>query len=264
MKENSMLTVLHDIRAEVYLDYLYPDKRDWKVSYKGTFYRNYTPDIMSVSEELGELELSRNGFLKSLPEGVITTDGELKGHALEKYDGLKQRLEILRDAFMPIDCFTLQQYLRAEREISELLDHKLEYILKRYFLFDIAAEQDPYVREAALLLPFVRQMRGDFTFVRNLLASLFLCEATMTVKRYSDTDTTRIWIPMVEYCLWMKGLDKEGYQKAIASTRPILTFVRDWFIPMEMRCEISVKSLRDSNTRANSNLLDYDCFTANP
>ena len=45
-------TDLFDINAEFLLNYLYPDQTDqWQAECAGTFYRNYSPDILSIEKD---------------------------------------------------------------------------------------------------------------------------------------------------------------------------------------------------------------------
>ena len=84
MKINSNLS---EIRAEVLLSHLYPEMEErWKVHHEGAFFRNYNGDSMSIDETTGEVRLSRDGFMRLLPQGVLTDDEELKGEdAAEKF-----------------------------------------------------------------------------------------------------------------------------------------------------------------------------------
>lgn len=71
---------MSEISAEMLLNFLYPEEVDqWVVKDKGTFYRNYTPDVLSVDKKNHYVALSRDGFVKLLPQGLITIDNELKG-----------------------------------------------------------------------------------------------------------------------------------------------------------------------------------------
>ena len=58
-------TNLYDISAEFLLNYLYPDRMDqWEVDCAGTFYRNYSEDILAIDEEKGAVRLARDSFLR--------------------------------------------------------------------------------------------------------------------------------------------------------------------------------------------------------
>ena len=79
---------LFDISAEFLPNYLYPESTDrWQVDCAGTFYRNYSPDVLSVDPEHRVVRLARDSFLRLLPQGVIAQDNALKGKNFEqKYE----------------------------------------------------------------------------------------------------------------------------------------------------------------------------------
>ena len=94
---------LSEIKAEVLLNYLYPEMEErWVVHYEGAFFRNYNGDPLSIDETTGEVRLSRDGFLRLLPQGLLTYDDELKGEdTVEKYKKMEERQRLLHEAFLP-------------------------------------------------------------------------------------------------------------------------------------------------------------------
>ena len=84
---------LSEISAEMLLDYLYPDSgKQWVSRDKGAFYRNYNPDILGIDEENRLVKLSRDGFLRLLPQGMIVREDELKGDDVkERYNEIHTR-----------------------------------------------------------------------------------------------------------------------------------------------------------------------------
>ena len=70
---------LYEIRAEVLLNYLYPEmENEWIVQSKGTFYRNYNQDLLWLDQKDHKVQLARDGFLKLLPEGLLTKNSDLQ------------------------------------------------------------------------------------------------------------------------------------------------------------------------------------------
>lgn len=251
---------ISEISAEMLLNYLYPELEDkWVVHSDGTFYRNYNSDILSVDATDADVHLSRDGFLRLLPQGVLTWNNELKeGDFLEKYEALEKRRRLLNEAFLPFDTFAFRSRLRIERNISQLLETKLEYILKQYFHYDITLESNPYVKEAAVLLPYVSRWRGNYGFIRNLLGSLMGCEVRMTTGKYSQTDNTRCWLPMIEYHLLISGLTSEKYRRLTEDIRPLALFIKEWFIPFEVKCIIRLREYQRQFALNDSMTLDYN------
>jgi hypothetical protein len=234
---------ISQIRAEVLLNYLYPEMSGkWMVQGKGTFYRNYNQDVLAVYEKEDKVILSRDGFLRLLPEGLLTRDNDLRGEDFAaKYKELEWRRELLSESFAPFDTYVFRKKLDIERQASELLDQKLTYLLKEYFNFDIEAEQNDLVKEAAVILPFVSRWRGNLGLVGNILGALMHCEVETIKGRYSPIDTTRLWLPQVTYKLLIPGLTPATYQELAKSLEPLTAFLKEWLIPFDVRCVIEIK-----------------------
>ena len=77
--------------AEMLLNYLYPEvERKWIAHGEGSFYRNYTNDLLDFDDETMDAWLARDTFLRLLPQGVINNDNDLKGEdAAEKFKKLR-------------------------------------------------------------------------------------------------------------------------------------------------------------------------------
>ena len=258
MANDRMVNNLSQISAEMLVNYLYPELADrWTVQAEGTFYRNYNRDILSWDAEAAEIQLSRDSFVQLLPQGLLFRTEDVKGKNRKvNTEQLKSRKRLLLDLFQPFDTFDFRNRLSLERQVSSLLETRLENILSLYFGIDLAAEQNPYIRETAMLLPFVSHLRGDVYFLRDLLTSLFQCEVQLTIGRYSQTDNTRCWLPMVRFEMIMPDLTTEGYNSLMDEVRPFCDFVREWLMPVETKCLIEVK-WKDAGLDA-APVLDYN------
>ena len=70
-----MTPQISEISAEMLLGRLYPELEDrWTAHHDGTFYRNYSRDVMEVEPEIAEVWLSRDSILGLLPQGLISTE----------------------------------------------------------------------------------------------------------------------------------------------------------------------------------------------
>ena len=251
---------ISEIRAEMLLNYLYPELEDkWTARCEGTFYRNYNSDPMEVNPTNAEVSLARDGFLRLLPQGLITRDEDLKrGDITENIKELQRRKHLLNEAFLPFDTYVFHNKLIIERQTSELLEIKLAYILKEYFDYDIQQETSPLVREAAMLLPYVNIWRGDFGFIGNLLGALMKCEVKFSIGRYSHFDTTICWLPKVRYELVIPGLSPEQYRQKNEGIQPLRDFIMEWFIPFDVVCEMPIKDHPSSQQTDFRTILGYN------
>ena len=251
---------LSEVNAEMLLHYLYPEMDNkWTVEHVGTFYRNYNRDLITYDEESGEVQVARDGFTKLLPTGMLFAENSLKDKEQKaNISKLKDRQLLLREMFQPIDNVSFKRRMSIEGEVAELLDSKLQYVMTTYFRYDPKAEKNEYIRQVAGMLPLVRNIRGDYMTIRNILAALFECEVTCTIGRYSDTDQTRSWIPQVAYELEIEGLNQESYVKLGDDLEQLRQFMQEWFFPFDVQCIMAIKWHHQDINDTDQWLLDYN------
>lgn len=244
--------MINEINAEMMLNYLYPELAgEWVAHCRGTFYRNYSDDAMSVDPASKSVELSRDGFLKMLPPEYISLEKEQ-----ESDERLRERIETLTEAFLPVDSLMFRQQLHVERTVAGMLRIRTAFVLKRIFGIDLDGITNPYVRDAALLLPYVRQSRGDIGWVRRMLESVTLCPVEMTVGRWSDDDSSRTWMPYVHYSVVCDGLTQSDFQREYARLQELSVFVMEHWMPAEVVMKIDlITHIR----KRESAILDYSC-----
>lgn len=232
-----------EISAELLLNLLYPELKDkWIVKNKGTFYRNYNSDVLSIHEEYHHVDLSRDGFLKLLPQGLLTNDDELKGENFaEKYENLAKRQLLLQEAFKPFDSFVFRRRLDIESKVSELLNTKIDYLLKKYFHYDRSKEKNPYIKSIAVILPYISKLRANFGLIKDLLKTVIGCEVEITTGRYSEKDNTRYWLPWLRYDLLISNLTNTEYNELRRDILALEQFINEWFIPFDVKCNLRIK-----------------------
>lgn len=249
-----------EISAELLLNLLYPEqKKQWIVKNKGTFYRNYNPDVLSINEESKEVKLSRDGFLKYLPQGVLTTNEELKeGERSNQHEVLRKRINALKEAFVPIDTNIFRRRLDIEGEITELLNNQIDYLLKNFLGYDRTKETNPYIKTLSVILPYISKLRSNIRFVKNLLATVVGCEVEMTTGRYSETDNSRHWLAWIKYDLIMPNLSQETYQEQSLLMKELENFISHWFMPFDTKCSIRIKHHQQPFKADGNLILDYN------
>lgn len=232
-----------EISAELLLNLLYPGQADqWIARNRGTFYRNYSADVLTIDEEFHEVELSRDGYLKLLPQGLLALDSEFKGGEFsDKYEDTARRQRILQEAFMPFDTLAFRRRLRIEQKVSELLNDKVDYLLRTFFGYDRTSETNPYVKTIAVALPYAHELRANVRLMRGLLQAVMGCEVTMTLGRYGDEDDTRCWLPCVRYDLLVGGLSAADYRALQKDIDGLQAFISEWFMPFDMKCHLRIK-----------------------
>lgn len=251
---------LFEIKAETYLHYLYPELADqWTIESKGTFYRNYSQDVLEIEEEEQRIGLARDSFLRLLPQGFLTRDEDLKGaNFREKYEQQKKKQEILQSMFQPFDSFFFRKMLQIEQRITSLLNQQLDYLLRTYFHCDWEHEQNPYVRQLMPLLPYISRMRADFDQIGQLLQLLTGYEVEMRKGRYCCDEQVGHSLPYLRYLLLAPGLDNQTFRTLHADLEPLRSFIQEWFIPFDLRCTIELKQHPDDFPLGQSLTLGYN------
>lgn len=250
--------MIDEIRAEYLLTKLYPELDErWVARYKGTFYRNYSRDAMHIYEEERLVELSRDGFLKLLPDGFLADEEENTEHAAhESISEVRQRLHRLYEAFMPVDTQRFKTYLHLEEAIDPILELKLKYILKKYFDYDLAEERNEYIAQVAPLLPYVNRLRGDILFVLNAIEVVTGCSVRHEVKDYSCDDNTKFSMPMVLITVSEDDLTPETYKSRKSKMEEFLRFLTERFLPFDTLFRIRVTGKQNDII-----LLEYNSWT---
>lgn len=243
-----------EISAELLLNYLYPDKMEtWRVETKGAFFRNYNQDVMELDAQKNNVALARDGLMQMLPEGFFSNERSKKE---ENRKQEKWRLDLIHEAFMPLHTFAFRSNLKLESEVTAMLNDSWDYLLTNVIGYKPA--ETPYT-EMMGVLPLIRNHKGDLQFVKALLSALCQCEVKFDCShRYSMSDSTRRWLPMVRYELLIENLDAEHYTMLREKLQPLIEFVQEWLMPFEMKCEIAIKDHGCDQVSGDKLILDYN------
>lgn len=238
MKHNANIS---EIRAEVQLNHLYPEQTDnWIVRDKGTFYRNYNSDILQLEEKLSQVNLSRDGLLRLLPQGFIGPNKNF-----------------LEELFTPFDSWNFRDSVRNEEDLSQLLDNKLNILLETYYGVDIVNEKNPYIKEMMKILPLVSRLRGKYYKIGDILNVILNHKVTTHISCYNWSDKVADTQPMVSYKVWIPNLTKEAYRELDTNIEALASFLAEWFIPFDTRCVIELKTEKATSLE-NNMLLNYN------
>lgn len=246
-----MDNVIKEIKAEMLLNYLYPEKSDaWEVRYRSDFARGYSAEILNIDADGNVVELARNGFLKLLPKEMMAPEQEFSKNA--DYEAIHRRIRMTEEAFLPIDVFAFRENMEVERTVTEILDERFSYLMTNYFGIDYRNIMNPYLKTAVTLLPSVAKHRGDLKYVQMMLKTVMKSEVEMNIMKYRDVDSPRVWLPMVRYDIIVEGLDREQYLKMKSDVDELARFVDDWYIGAEVVLKVRVRS------REKGNILGYN------
>jgi hypothetical protein len=248
-----------ELRAEVLLQQLYPDMAEkWIVETRGTFYRNYSSDMLHADANTSVVSLTRNGLYHLLPPAIITPQDEYKKHDFKrKNKEINSRNEEIGELFRPFDTYWFRKSIKVEQQVAQAVEQKLAFILEKYFGCDLKAAPNAYVRQLMTLLPNVAHLRGDLAKIKHLLAALFGAQVEMKVS-YVDGG-----IPQVEpqqqvvFRVYVEQLSQTQYTAMYQQVKPVEEFLEEWFIPAYMQVKIVLRSHANSVLNAKT-LLNYN------
>lgn len=249
-----------EISAELLLNLFYPELKDkWIVKNKGSFYRNYNPDVLRIDKEACEVSLSRDGLLRYLPQGLLANDNELKeGDVKEHDEELKKRLRTLQEAFVPIDSNIFRRRLQIESEIAQLLNEQIDHLLKAYLGYDRSQEKNPYIKTISTILPYISKLRGNIRFIKDLLGTIMGCPVEMSTGRYSEKDNTRYWLPWIKFELQIENLSHQEFNTLSQQMNELEAFINHWFMPFDTHSTIKIKHHQQPFKVDGNLILDYN------
>lgn len=245
------------------LGYMYPgNDNNWIVRSRGTFYRNYQSDVMSVDENYNIADLARDGFLHLLPQGIITSDYDLntddpyqKKAAWNELQARKRRLD---SAFLPIDTIRFRNRMLVEKNIAELVSEKQAILLKTVYGINVEDYPNPFIQHMIHILPNIKRYRGDLNSIRCFLENSTESEVELIRKRYSDTDSTRQWLVEAIYNIYIDNLSSVEYQEMTEKVEQIEDFLREWLVPIEVKLRVKIKMRTKTKTIGSSFIMDYN------
>lgn len=228
--------MINQINAEMLLNFLYPELQDeWVVQCRGTFFRNYNADTLDIDAKNKKVNLARDGLLKLLPQEFISPEKEA-----EKDERLRRRIAILTEAFVPIDSILFRNSMKIEKSVTGMLERKTSIVLTQVFGIDYDSIRNPMVKDAALLLPYVRESRGDVNCVKKMLETVTSCPVELKLGRWSETDNSKTWLPLVHYYVVCDGLSGKDYLREMDSIRELQDFVMEHWMPAETVLKIDL------------------------
>ncbi|MCF0202015.1 MAG: hypothetical protein HUK08_01495 [Bacteroidaceae bacterium] len=238
-----------EIKAEFLLNMFFPEKNDdWAVYCDGTFYRNYNADVLNVFPEINEIHVSRDSVLSLMPEGMIGGENLLRmGDRQNQWEKLHARLNMLRSFFCPIDTILFRENLKVEREMTRILEDRLNIVLRELFDINLNKIENPLVKNYAKLLPFVEMIRGDYGKLCSLLSTMIQQPVRMDKRHYSIEESNECSIMWLVMMVEKNDMDEDSLQEFFALMQPLEDFLREWFIPFCVKFSIEVEGVSEES-----------------
>ena len=153
---------------------------------------------------------------------------------------LHKRIDLLKLVFLPFDSLYFRHSLKIEEQVSDLLEDRLNIILKTIFKIDLQKESNPLIRSFAKLLPFVEMLRGDYSTLLSLLSAVVSYPIEMLKRSYSYDDSTFNFVPWLTYRIKADGLEQKEFEELYALVKPLESFIREWFVSFDTYFTIEI------------------------
>lgn len=259
---------LNHIKAEVLLNYLYPERQDdWIVEQKGAFFRNYQNDLLKIDLENNKLSLSRDNFIKLLPENVLFGKGSMNSRARKsrrekqvKED--RENYENLSVLFSAIDTFRFRDSLEYEAYFSSLSESRVAILLKEIYGYDYEGEQNRYIKRMSHLLLRSDKLKGNMEMIREFLEALLSEEMSCVVEKdlgeYRGNDRIGCFLSEVTYHVIIPGLDMDSYRVLKQELTPLFDFIKEWFVPVGLETRFIISDNKDNDALSTRSILGYN------
>ena len=192
-----------DIKAEVLIADLIKEgfsHTDFLIYFDSLFKRRYSKDVLKAEkivindiEEILAIRLARDGLYDLLPEGlfhassdeVVTTSRGMASDS-KKESGIEKET---RKFFQPFENELFYQKVQLELQersiLQKLNDNSLDDFFLDFWKIDRSLPDVLIIRLSALL-PFVREIAGDFRMTASCLGSILSEEVDYSIHYKSD------------------------------------------------------------------------------
>lgn len=259
---------LKNIKAEVLLNYLYPERGDsWIVEYEGAFFRNYQNDLLSIDLENNKLSLSRDNFIKLLPESTlfrkeVINKKKVSSHRSKQIKEDRANYEDLCGIFSAVDTFRFREALGYEAFFSSLSEDKVAILLKEIYGYDYEKEPNKYVKKIAHLILRNDKIKGDMEVIREFLESLLseelICKVKKELGEYRGNGRAGCFLSQVTYYVFISGLEKDTYEQLNQELMPLFDFIKEWFVPAYIETDFIIVDNKDNDALSTRSLLGYN------
>lgn len=211
---NSINSYPADIKAEVLMADLIEDGlalAEFLVFFDSLFKRGYSSDILKAErllindlDEILAIYLARDGLYDLLPEGLFhaTPDSALtSGKGMASDSRKESRIEEeTRKFFLPFENEFFFQRIQLEMQersiLQKLNDSSLDDFFLRFWKIDQSLPKELIIKLSAML-PFVKEIVGDFKMTANCLGAILGEEVThriyYTSEPYTETGSDQTY-----------------------------------------------------------------------
>ena len=239
---------LQEIKAETFLSL--ENLSDFSVQTKessGTFYRNYSPDLIKYDRNSNTVTLSRDGIYNLLPEELFFEEDELKNSKSfkETTEKRKEKKKQINCFFQPFDTEYFKLSFTLEKQINTL-SQKSNSVLLDLFLGPVVEADVLFLQS---LLPHISQIKGNDYLIIDILKMMLKSPKIELKEADNDCKCFIIHIP---------NLSKEKYIQKIQQICGIFEILREYFLPFNTNYDFKIKDRQQKFVLGENLILDYN------
>ncbi|MDR1553541.1 MAG: hypothetical protein LBS69_08795 [Prevotellaceae bacterium] len=211
----------------------------------GTFYRNYSPDLVDYHNNM--LTLSRDGIYKLLPEGLFFSEEELKNNTTfkETFEQIKDEKKRISLFFQPFDTEYFKLSLALEKQINKLSEKSNEILLKLFFDKTI----EGYATSLRSLFPHISQIKGNEYLIINILKIILDVSKIELIKKECHRKCFIIHIP---------NFYREEYTQKTQQISTLFDTLKEYFLPFDIDYDFKIKDQQQKFILGENLILDYN------
>ncbi|MDR2010206.1 MAG: hypothetical protein LBQ22_06970 [Bacteroidales bacterium] len=247
-----------EIKAETIISLL--GHFNFIVDMAGIFYRNYSGDLVSVSnsDNYVYLKLARDSLFEILPESLFFEEDTISSKKID-YKKFKEEKEKIRSLFQPFDTKYFNLSLSLEKKLNEIAETETDILTG--FLFDKSAitnSGNRYLKRLDPLLPAVSEIRGNKRLIKDILESIFEAKVDINIinkkEQYNDDSDCIIMI----FIIHIQGLSSDEYKIANNEAGEFFEFFHQYFLPFETEYQFKLRDYNQNFILGEQLTLDYN------
>lgn len=253
-----------DLRAETFLNLLFPDGAPVRVSSKGIFYSNYSEDLLEVETnhpEAKHVSLSRDGLFHLLPEALLVEENRLRDPKKKNTPFAPEKERVL-NFFVPFDTEYFQICLGLEKMVGNMETFMVDDLLKSLHDIDIQDVRNVLVRKAAPLLLQASEIRGDYVLIARLMTAItgFRTNIEPVSRTIPALAGDKHLETLARIVFHIPDLNNQEYLQRYGELGEFVEFMTEWFFPADQDFEYKIKDEHHLFVLDGSITLDYNTY----
>lgn len=258
-----MNDIQYNARGEMYILSVMENPADILVRKCGKFYKGYSPDLLEFDTKCNIVELSRNGLMKTLPEGLFFDEEYLKGvldleQKKSRASEVKESNHKMSVFFEAFDNVFFQEELALQQRV-DTTESELDYhVLKEFYNIDLKRHRNSLVRKLACMLLDGDVLKGNLYLLPFGVRTILKAKTACRVSRYVVDDESAATSRKVEFIVYIDNLSNAEYRRKMEDYEEFFYYLEDWFLPFDCEVDYCIKDIHQLFRLGEQLTLDYN------